>query len=701
MRSAFDALFGYQRLIYFAAFILAFAFGSTYLLEHGNWTRTEEFRGPFESSPNDPSQYRIAIGVDIPFLKIPGPCHKRQRAFHANQTFQVRINGRVYAPPFGFEPLIDQGKLFGIRGIYRHLQFTLPSWAPNNSSTVLDVTYSVKPQGTAYDVIRMLFLLTLVLAAIVAYTSGKFARLRAHRIWTRLDPGLASDEPLNAKIRSGKFLASIGLVLVPIGFRFLIFPVVWNQIDAATAVLWPLGMIPHYPFGYMLLSFFVKQIVGISSVYEFLMVGIQASLFAFCFLYFICAFQSLRTRAIMTLLISTQLSALLIVGGIYTESIGYCGMLVLAGVLVRAANRPLSTRTFLMYLTGLVVCASARWPFVVFGLGLPVVLWLNIVAGRKNQGARTKALFVTIIFTAIFFILPQINRAICYEVGNASCELPTGEAGIELAATILSEMNEKAKEQKIEELKAATRDPIERALIDIIGNPAMPRSWLPIQEEIRHRVLENKDLGAIARLKRPGELDRVMTSAYFLFLRKAYRDVAAHALRAAKSYYYFDQLEYAVETRGSVIFARPADLILQINYQSIRLYSGSPYHLDVFFSNPTTRKEADEIRRSKIVSVADVFFGPTTIIPLVALIVVLGSAVWAFRRSACPLKLTSAFMVVDVCYVIGMSLSVGVVLERYKITGSFWLALFIISLAGIFFDSILLRIKPAAPVVDG
>src|SRR4029078_9761678 len=61
-----------------------------------------------------------------------------------------------------------------------------------------------------------------------------------------------------------RIFSSIGLVLIPLALRFILFALVWRQVVSAVWVLWPIDMIPHFPWGYMLLSYVVQSLFGIS-----------------------------------------------------------------------------------------------------------------------------------------------------------------------------------------------------------------------------------------------------------------------------------------------------------------------------------------------------------------------------------------------------------------------------------------------------
>ena len=170
--SGFDRLIAFRRPIYILARTLAVIFVGIFILEHGGWSRTQEFRGPFERSPGQILQYRVAIGTDVPFLSIPSPRPPSERSPGENSPVRIWVNGTSWNPPEAQEPLIDQGRFLGIRGLYRTLQFALPSGIANDASTILKVEYQIRAQRTPYEIIAISAMTMIVLALCLAYRSG-------------------------------------------------------------------------------------------------------------------------------------------------------------------------------------------------------------------------------------------------------------------------------------------------------------------------------------------------------------------------------------------------------------------------------------------------------------------------------------------------------------------------------------------------
>ena len=164
-----DALLVYRRHVYTATAVLAIAYAGIYILDNGNWTRSEVFHGPFQNNPADSSELRLSLGADIPYLKIPSPPFGRKPTLGVSKSIQLWVDGVRYDPAPGTAPTIDQGKLWGITGIDRHLRFTLPAGVANSSSTILRVSYPIKAQTTPYDFIKLAFWCFLLLSIGISY----------------------------------------------------------------------------------------------------------------------------------------------------------------------------------------------------------------------------------------------------------------------------------------------------------------------------------------------------------------------------------------------------------------------------------------------------------------------------------------------------------------------------------------------------
>ena len=76
-------------------------------------------------------------------------------------------------------PSIEQGKVLGLRGVYRTLHFPLPAQVANDASTVLRVEYQVHVQRSLYEWLVFTTLTMVILAVSLAYRSKDCPWLRA------------------------------------------------------------------------------------------------------------------------------------------------------------------------------------------------------------------------------------------------------------------------------------------------------------------------------------------------------------------------------------------------------------------------------------------------------------------------------------------------------------------------------------------
>ena len=84
-----DKLAVHRRSIYVLARIFAVLFAASFVLEHGSWTLSQEFHGPFERSTVDAAKFAVPIGTAIPLLSIPSPRLERELAPGEDQTRQA------------------------------------------------------------------------------------------------------------------------------------------------------------------------------------------------------------------------------------------------------------------------------------------------------------------------------------------------------------------------------------------------------------------------------------------------------------------------------------------------------------------------------------------------------------------------------------------------------------------------------------
>ena len=167
-----DKLAVRRRLIYVLARIFVVLFAANFVVEHGTWTMSQVFHGPFERSAGDTAKYTMPIGTVVPFLSIPSPRPERELAPDDEQPLKLWINGSSWNPPEALEASIDQGKVWGMRGLYRTLQFALPEGVANEASTSLKIQYQIRMHRTIYDLILYCAGALLIVATMIAYRMG-------------------------------------------------------------------------------------------------------------------------------------------------------------------------------------------------------------------------------------------------------------------------------------------------------------------------------------------------------------------------------------------------------------------------------------------------------------------------------------------------------------------------------------------------
>ena len=167
-----DRLAPHRRLIHALAGIFAAFLAASFVFDYSHWTRTEEFHGPFQRSADDAAQYVVPIGTDVPFLSIPSPQPGEV------STVRLWVNGHSFKPTEAPEPSIEQGKLWGIRGLYRTLRFSLPPGVANDAGTSLNVEYQIRMHRTVDNLIVAGAKTLIMLAGIMAYRLGNVGWMR-------------------------------------------------------------------------------------------------------------------------------------------------------------------------------------------------------------------------------------------------------------------------------------------------------------------------------------------------------------------------------------------------------------------------------------------------------------------------------------------------------------------------------------------
>ena len=198
----------------------------------------------------------MPIGTDIPFLSIPSP-NRNDRTPGEASTIRLWINGQIFNPPEALEPSIEQGKLWGIRGLRRTLQFSLPVSVANEATTSLRVEYQIRVHRTLYRLILYATAALGALAIMIAYRAGdvRWAHFVAaairralykHQIVRELvaETKLQFSRPIRSLLAGTRVVAVI--VLVVLTARWLFLPPVFWDSDFAVLLMWSLSMVPHW-----------------------------------------------------------------------------------------------------------------------------------------------------------------------------------------------------------------------------------------------------------------------------------------------------------------------------------------------------------------------------------------------------------------------------------------------------------------------
>ena len=153
LKPLYNCLAPYRARINVTACIFTVVLLATFILQYVEPTITQGFQGPFERNSSSVARYVVPIGTNIPFLSIDSPTPSSEHAQGDVSPLRMWINGKIWNAPDTPDPSIVQGKILGIRGLYRTLLFTLPDAIANNSSTTLRIEYRVRLHGTMFQCI--------------------------------------------------------------------------------------------------------------------------------------------------------------------------------------------------------------------------------------------------------------------------------------------------------------------------------------------------------------------------------------------------------------------------------------------------------------------------------------------------------------------------------------------------------------------
>lgn len=192
--------------LFVALLLVVFAAGLT--LDYGTWTRSETIRGPFATETMDSRFVLVPVAPGLrwrPLLDVPGDLEGRGNV----SDLRLSVMGETWATPHAPHAILRNG----VSGAYshwnRHLYFYLPPALPNDDTTTITVTYSVK---LAYG------LLVAIGIASILSTAGLIVlavRADPQRGWRRVHQ-IAGALPRSLLLASGAIVAIAAIYLATI-----------------------------------------------------------------------------------------------------------------------------------------------------------------------------------------------------------------------------------------------------------------------------------------------------------------------------------------------------------------------------------------------------------------------------------------------------------------------------------------------------
>jgi hypothetical protein len=141
------------------------------LLDHGAWTRSETFPGPFRPKAESPDLYTVDIGVRVPFWLGIRLVDTDPAGGNALASPRLLLDGYEIALPQTPRAEIFRGAAYRLGSRQRELLFPLPEGVSNDRRLALSVTYAVRLHNTFYDIARWGFGLVLLLRLVLARRS--------------------------------------------------------------------------------------------------------------------------------------------------------------------------------------------------------------------------------------------------------------------------------------------------------------------------------------------------------------------------------------------------------------------------------------------------------------------------------------------------------------------------------------------------
>ena len=681
---------------------------ASFVPDHGNWTRTEEFRGPFKRSPAVAAQYAVPIGTDIPFLSIPSPQPERDRAPGEASTIRLWINGQVFNPPEALEPSIEQGKLWGIRGLHRTLQFSLPVGVANEATTSIRVEYQIRVHRTLYRLILYATAALVALAVMIAYRAGDIRwahfvaaairrALYRHQIVRELvaETKLQFSQPVRSVLAGIRVVAIIVLVILTVRWLFLP-PVFWDS-DSAVLLVWSLSMVPHWQWLAPALTALITQF-GFNPSTIAAICLVQLAVYGLCLLVLLKAFRSLWAQIAVMVGVFSQFYMLLIEGSISTEPLGAAGLLLSVAAAVIYAEQmifegELDVRSLVSsafaFAGGMMLAANSRLPLIPLAYALPTTIalyWVGALLTSKRASYHATALVCCGILTVLIISQTWVtNQLVCIFNGSASCVSPYGQAGAEAIAYDLRSADPETRKLAVARLQSATTDPLVKQVFSIAANDAFLPTWILQQNAIAADPKVKDDPVLSARVATPGELDRVMAKATWIFQTRGGEIFWRSTIKRTKEY-----LDVGAIWRlaaGEYQVPRFARDWLDTSASAVLTFEKTyPALLPIFHDPRAYENKYVELRDNTFIGMIDIIFGPIAseliFVVVCALIVVLSLTNRAFRP-AVALCGATVITVGGYSFIMAASETIS---DRYRMPSSFLLSVLTVCLIGILLD---------------
>ena len=715
-----DGLAPRRRSIYILTCVVVTFFIASFVLEHGTWTCVEEFHGPYERNPADVAQYVVPIGTDIPFLSIPSPRAERDRVPGESSSVRLWINGQNYKT---LEPSIEQGKLWGIRGLSRTLRFSLPAGVANDATTSLKVEYQIRVHRTIYQLIIYCACVLFTLAITIAYRVGDIPwanyvavtirrELHKHKIARELiiEAKLQLTRPVRSVLLGTPVLAL--LVFAVLAARWLFLPPVYWDSDLAVLLMWPLSIVPHWQWLSPVLSALITEF-GFKPGTIAAICLVQLALYGLCLLALLRAFRSFWPRIIVMLGVFFQFYMLLIEGSISTEPFGSSGLLLGLAASVLYAERmifegELDLRCVVSSVLAFALCmmlaANSRLPLLPLAYVFPVTValcWMGSWFTSRHAPYHVTALACCGIITIL--IIGQAwatNQLVCIFNGSASCVSPYGRAGAELIAFDLRSVDVKTRSVAVAGLQEATADPLVKEVFSVAANDTVSTAWILQQKAIAADPKVTGDPTLAERVLIPGELDRVMARATWLFQTKGGKIFWHSTAKRIGEYLDVDAM-WRLATGHAEILFNPASRFardwLATSASAVLTFENTYPDLLPIFDNPSFReKEYIELRDNGYVQIIDTFSGPIASEIMFLIVFALTVAVSLMAPRIRPaLAICGAAVITVGGYSVIMAASEGII-DRYRMPSIFLLSVLTFCLIGILLDfAKFRRLKPA------